>query len=145
LLLFKITLPPNFDSMSVSNNIYSCIGYTFLCIHTYHSRFIPEGVPEISQIFLRDSLQNDSAMRNTTDVTGGKPIAVWLQSISDVSAVNSLVVFYDIHGRKRKGATLFVLFCPGHHARYICVHKYVYCIRSGLFLSILQKNIYIKI
>jgi hypothetical protein len=24
-------------------------------IHTYHSRFIPEGVAEVSQIFLRDT------------------------------------------------------------------------------------------
>jgi hypothetical protein len=29
---------------------WSVIGY----IHTYHSRFIPEGVAEVSQIFLRD-------------------------------------------------------------------------------------------
>jgi hypothetical protein len=28
-------------------------------------------------------------MRNTADVTGGKPIAVWSQSISAVSAINS--------------------------------------------------------
>jgi hypothetical protein len=37
-------------------------------------------------------------MRNTADVTGGKPIAVLLQSISGVSAINPLVAFYDIHG-----------------------------------------------
>jgi hypothetical protein len=43
------------------------------------------------------------------DVTDGKPIAVLLQSISDVSAINPLVAFYDIHGGKR-GAIL--LFCP---------------------------------
>jgi hypothetical protein len=36
-------------------------------------------------------------MRNTTDVTGGKPIAFLLQSMSGVSAINPLVVFYDIH------------------------------------------------
>jgi hypothetical protein len=53
-------------------------------------------------------------MSNTADVTGGKLIAVLLQSISDVSAINPLVAFYDIHGRKR-GAIL--LFCPGHHTR----------------------------
>jgi hypothetical protein len=41
-------------------------------------------------------------MRNTADVTGGKPIAVSLQSISGVSANNPLVAFYDIHGRKRE-------------------------------------------
>jgi hypothetical protein len=49
-------------------------------------------------------------MRNTADVTGGKPIAVLLQSISGVSAINSFVAFYDIHGGKR-GAIL--LFCLG--------------------------------
>jgi hypothetical protein len=36
-------------------------------------------------------------MRNTADVTG-KPIAVLLQSISGVSAINPLVAFYDIQG-----------------------------------------------
>jgi hypothetical protein len=59
-------------------------------IHTF-SRFIPEGVAEVSQIFLQ------LAMRNTADVTGGKHIAVLLQSISGVSAVNPLVAFCDIH------------------------------------------------
>jgi hypothetical protein len=39
-------------------------------------------------------------MRNTADVTDGKPIAVLLQSISGVSAINPLVAFYDIHGGK---------------------------------------------
>jgi hypothetical protein len=49
-------------------------------------------------------------MRNTADVTGGKPIAVWSQSIPGVSAVNPLVAFYDIHGRK--GEVLFFYFVP---------------------------------
>jgi hypothetical protein len=39
-------------------------------------------------------------MRNTADVTGGKPIAVLLQSIS--GAINPLVAFYDIHGGNRE-------------------------------------------
>jgi hypothetical protein len=52
-------------------------------------------------------------MRNTADVTGGKPIAVLLQSISGVGAINPLVAFYDIH--EEKGAIL--LFCPRHHTR----------------------------
>jgi hypothetical protein len=39
-------------------------------------------------------------MRNTADVTGGKPIVVLLLSISGVSAINPLVAFYDIHGGK---------------------------------------------
>jgi hypothetical protein len=38
-------------------------------------------------------------MRNTANVKG-KPIAVLLQYISGVSALNPLVAFYDIHGRK---------------------------------------------
>jgi hypothetical protein len=41
-------------------------------------------------------------MRNTADVTGGKPIAVLLQSISGVSAINPLVAFHDIYGGKRE-------------------------------------------
>jgi hypothetical protein len=47
-------------------------------------------------------------MRNTADVTGGKPIAVLLQSISGVSAINPLAAFYDIHGGKRE--VLFFYF-----------------------------------
>jgi hypothetical protein len=39
----------------------------------------------------------------------GKPIAVQSQSILRVSAINPLVAFYDIHGRK--GEVLF--FCFG--------------------------------
>jgi hypothetical protein len=49
-------------------------------------------------------------MRNTADVTGGKPIAVLLQSISDVSAINPLVAFYDVHGGKRE--VLLFYFVP---------------------------------
>jgi hypothetical protein len=52
-------------------------------------------------------------MRNTAEVTGGKPIAVLLQ-FSGVNAINPLVTFYNIHGGKR-GAIL--LFCPGHDTR----------------------------
>jgi hypothetical protein len=48
-----------------------------LAIHTYHSCFIPKGVAEASQIFLRDThVLPRLVMRNTADVTGGKPIAV---------------------------------------------------------------------
>jgi hypothetical protein len=52
-------------------------------------------------------------MRNTADVTGGKLIAVLMQSISDVSAINPLVSFYDIHGGKRE--VLFFYFVPAPH------------------------------
>jgi hypothetical protein len=60
-------------------------------IHTYHSRFIPVGVAEVSQVFLRDT-----------------PIAILLQSISGGSAINPLVVIYDIHGGKKE--VLFFYF-----------------------------------
>jgi hypothetical protein len=33
-------------------------------------------------------------------VTDGKPIAVWSQAVSGVSAISLLVAFYDIQGRK---------------------------------------------
>jgi hypothetical protein len=49
-------------------------------------------------------------MRNTEDVTGGKPIAVLLQFISGVSANNPLVAFYDIHGGNIE--VLFFYFVP---------------------------------
>jgi hypothetical protein len=49
-------------------------------------------------------------MRNTAEVTGGKPIAVLLQSISGVNAINPLVAFYDIHGGKRE--VLLFYFVP---------------------------------
>jgi hypothetical protein len=49
-------------------------------------------------------------MRNTADVTDDKPIAVLLQTISGVSAINPIVAFYDIHERKRE--VLFFYFVP---------------------------------
>jgi hypothetical protein len=60
---------------------------------------------EASQTFLRDTHALPKlAMMNAADETGGKPIAVLLQSISDVSAL----VFYDIHEGKRE--VLFFYF-----------------------------------
>jgi hypothetical protein len=43
-------------------------------------------------------------------VTGCKPIAILLQSISGVSSINPIVAFYDIHERKR--VVLFFYFVP---------------------------------
>jgi hypothetical protein len=47
-------------------------------------------------------------MMNAADVTDG--IAVFLQSISGVSAINPLVAFYDIHEGKRE--VLLFYFVP---------------------------------
>jgi hypothetical protein len=51
-------------------------------------------------------------MKNTADVTGGKPIAVLLQ-LSQVLVlfINPLVDFNDIHGGKRD--VLLFYFVPG--------------------------------
>jgi hypothetical protein len=46
----------------------------------------------------------------TADVTGGEPIAVLLQSISGVRAINPLVALYDIQGVKRE--MLFFYLVP---------------------------------
>jgi hypothetical protein len=56
-------------------------------------------------------------MKNAAYVTGGKPIAIILQSISGVSAINLLVAFYDIHGRNRE--VLFFYFVPDTTLDYI--------------------------
>jgi hypothetical protein len=65
-------------------------------------------------------------MRNTADVTGGKPITVLSQSISGVSAINPLVAFYDIHGEKRE--VLFVYFVPDSTRDEFKVWYYEYII-----------------
>jgi hypothetical protein len=49
-------------------------------------------------------------MSNAEGVTGGKPIAVSSQSISGVNAINPLIAFNDILGRKRE--VLFFYFVP---------------------------------
>jgi hypothetical protein len=54
--------------------------------------------------------QNELTVKNTADVTGGKPIAVLLQPLSGVSGINPLVAFYDIYGGKRE--VLFFYFVP---------------------------------
>jgi hypothetical protein len=54
--------------------------------------------------------QNYLTRCNTADVIDGKPIAVRSQSIFGVDAINPLVAFYDIYGRKRE--VLFFYFVP---------------------------------
>jgi hypothetical protein len=73
-------------------------------IHTNHLRFFPEGVAEASQIFLWDAHVLPKLLSHAADVTGGKPIPTWSQFISSLNAIaiNPLVAFYDIHGRKRE-------------------------------------------
>jgi hypothetical protein len=74
-------------------------------------------------------------MRNTADVTGGKPIAVLLQPISGVSAIDPLVAFYDIHGGKRE--VLFFYFVPDtpHETRAFLnnYNSYIFFLLSQLY------------
>jgi hypothetical protein len=96
---------------TLSNTFYKQLQVKLTLTTTYRSRFIPEGIAEASQIFLRDVLPKLFSYEYTADVTGGKPIAVWSQSIS---GVHPLVALYT--SMQEKGAIL--LFCPGHHTRY---------------------------
>jgi hypothetical protein len=104
----QIILIANFDKINLEI-LLRCLCYPFgdntrfLWIHTYHSRFIPKRAVETFRCSSETPTlyQNYLAMRNTADVTV-KPIAVWSQSISGVNAINTLVAFYDIHGRKRE-------------------------------------------
>jgi hypothetical protein len=72
--------------------IFICSRYPLLYQTQYHSRFITEGVAETSQIFLQD-IHVLPKLVSHADVTGGKPIAVLLQPISSVSAIDPLVAF----------------------------------------------------
>jgi hypothetical protein len=74
-------------------------------------------------------------MRNTAYVTSGKPIAVLLQSISGVSAMNPLVAFYDIHGGKRE--VLFFYFVPDTTRDLRIMIRYYY--RLYIIDSVLSK------
>jgi hypothetical protein len=90
-------------------------------IHTTHA-LSPKGSRGISDIVPRPAFyQNYLPVRNTADVTGGKPIAVWLQSISGVNAINPIVALYDIHVRKRE--VLFFYFVPDT-TRYVGISYY---------------------
>jgi hypothetical protein len=99
-------------------------------VHTYHSRFIPEGVAEVSQIFPRDTHVLPKFVSYEEHLRGGKPIAVLLQSISSVSAINPLVAFYDIYEGKRE--VLFFYFVP------TTTRDYHYCLISNEKYSIIS-------
>jgi hypothetical protein len=71
--------------MSYNNKIK----YTY--IHTTY--FIPEGLAGTYSCEMPTIYQNYLATRNIADPTGGKSIAVWLQPISGVSAINPLIAF----------------------------------------------------
>jgi hypothetical protein len=107
-------------------------------IHTTHALSPKLAGP--SQIFLRNAhVLPKLPMRNSTDVTGGKPIAVWSQSISGVRAINPLVAFYDIHGRKRE-VLLFVLSRTPHEINISAIEIWRPIWRSGRNTRLLRKR-----
>jgi hypothetical protein len=56
--IIKAVFQLNDITKFAENDLFSVQEYlevSDLYIHTYHSRFIPEGVAELSQIFLRDT------------------------------------------------------------------------------------------
>jgi hypothetical protein len=81
-------------------------------------------------------------MRNTANVTNGKPIAVWSQSISGVSVVNSFS--HLIQHPYKKGRCAMLLFCPGHHKRqnekYEGIKRTFSFIKSQLKIMYIAKN-----
>jgi hypothetical protein len=64
-----------------------------------------------------------------------KPIAVLLQSISGVSAINPLVAFYDIHGGKRE--VLFFYFVPDTRDDFI---PFLYIFLNILYIKTIIYN-----
>jgi hypothetical protein len=74
-------------------------------------------------------------------VTNGKTIAILLQSISGVSAINSLVAFYDIHGGERE--VLLFYYVPDSIRNMIITPNYINTYISScrsISLSILDLN-----
>jgi hypothetical protein len=84
--------------------------------------------------------QNYLAMSNTADLTGGKPIAVWLQFISGVNAINTLDAFNDIPRRKRE--VPFFYFVPNTTLNSHSTHNHCSCDERLEHRSNLIKNKY---
>jgi hypothetical protein len=69
-------------------------------------------------------------MRNTADVANGKPIAVLLQFISGLSAINPLVTFYDIHGGKTEVQFFYLCVCVCFRRTCVRMCDKIICKRS---------------
>jgi hypothetical protein len=81
----------------------------FTYSHTPLTLYPLRGSRNISNILAETFYQNVVTMRNTVNVTGGKPVALWLQSISGARAINPIVAFYDIDGRKREVLLFYLI------------------------------------
>jgi hypothetical protein len=97
-------------------NIHFTNIYTYISLTLYPRR----GSRGISDIPPRRLRFTNLAMRNTADVTGGKSIAVWSQSISGVSAVNHSRLLR--HPWKKERCYSFILSRTPHVT--IKIHNY---------------------
>jgi hypothetical protein len=122
----KFRMQYYFNSVKMYNHSISTIrsitNFSKSIIHTY--TYIPltlypwMGTWNISDIPLRTwatFYQNDLAMRNTLDVAGGKPIAVWLQPISGGNTVNHMPFTTSMEEKER--CYSFVLSRAPHEMR----------------------------
>jgi hypothetical protein len=69
-------------------------------------------------------------MKNTAGVAGGKDIAVLLQSISGVSAINPLVASYVIHG----GNNAVIPSLPDFNGKMSLNYYKCYKLRLSIFI-----------
>jgi hypothetical protein len=102
-------------------NMVKCnVVHTYIPLTLYPRR----GSRGISDIAPRPTFyQNYLAVRNSADVTGGRPNAVWSQFISGVNAINPIVALFDIHGRKR--CYSFILSGTPHETNVVgCVKPF---------------------
>jgi hypothetical protein len=93
---------------------------------------------------------NYLAVRNTADVTSGKPIAVWSQYILGVSSLNPLVAFsnaYDVPKVHFNGLRVMQTFCEpqtwSHNRKRD--YKFYYRKKRGSFLEGKEEGLEVKI
>jgi hypothetical protein len=91
--------------------------YDYINIHTYihitHILSEKEWQRHLRYSTFTPRYQNYFTMRNTADVTSGKPIADRSQSISGVSSMDRSLPFTTSTAEREREKIL--LFCPGHH------------------------------
>jgi hypothetical protein len=117
------------------NNKKTVLISTEIYIHTYHSRFIPERVAEVSQIFLRDTHVLPKLVSYEEDKTwqSSKHIAVLLQSISGVINLILLILYspFTTSMAERERCCSFILSRTPHETR----HKYSVKIKVHFHIS----------
>jgi hypothetical protein len=96
--------------MDTIDNRYTYLNHTH--IHTYNSRYISQGIAEASQVFFRDAhvLPTYIVMWNYCRRDQKQAHRCLIAVYLGINAINPLVAFYNIHGRKRE--VLFFYLVP---------------------------------